>query len=596
MRLLMCESVFVDISIGLSYLWKWKSLVIFGADRIFMNTIFTRPQGAIGSQFVASLMLVFALLSIAGAQSFTDRSDNLLSNTNFHSGVAMGVTDMNGDGLDDIIRLSGASNLFIEYQGAPNATFTTLNYGDLGSGSEWSLCIGDVDGNGFNDVVAGGAYNNLKLLRANANGTNYTRTILPSSNIFLQGSNLVDINNDGFLDVYGCHDDGESRNYRNLGNGNFVFDNSLIDTTLPGSNEMNAGNYASIWTDYDNDGDLDMYLSKCRLGVNNFNDQRRINRLFQNDGNNNFTEVGAAAGLRIGDQTWATDFADYDNDGDMDCFVMNHYTASYMMENNGDGTFTDVTSTSGLTANDLDLFGIQSAFRDFDNDGFVDLVIAGSAQRLFKNNGDGTFTRLPNPFNNNAMESFAIGDLNSDGYLDIYAGYARIFNSPTNIEDVVFINDGGSNNFFSVLLEGTDSNINGVGARLELHGDWGVQYREVRSGESYGIMNSLRQHFGIGSATAISKLVVKWPSGTVDELLNPSINSLITFEEGSSPILPPTLLGDCDLNGVVNFFDITPFIDILSDETFLLEADCNEDGTVDFFDITPFIDILSEQE
>ena len=103
-------------------------------------------------------------------------------------------------------------------------------------------------------------------------------------------------------------------------------------------------------------------------------------------------------------------------------------------------------------------------------------------------------------------------------------------------------------------------------------------------------------NFGIGSATAISKLVVKWPSGTVDELLNPSINSLITFEEGSSPILPPTLLGDCDLNGVVNFFDITPFIDILSDETFLLEADCNEDGTVDFFDITPFIDILSEQE
>ena len=65
MRSLMCESVFVDISIGLSYLWKWKSLVIFGADRIFMNTIFTRPQGAIGSQFVASLMLVFALLSIA---------------------------------------------------------------------------------------------------------------------------------------------------------------------------------------------------------------------------------------------------------------------------------------------------------------------------------------------------------------------------------------------------------------------------------------------------------------------------------------------------------------------------------------------------
>ncbi|MEM8906338.1 MAG: GEVED domain-containing protein, partial [Bacteroidota bacterium] len=129
---------------------------------------------------------------------------------------------------------------------------------------------------------------------------------------------------------------------------------------------------------------------------------------------------------------------------------------------------------------------------------------------------------------------FAIGDLNADGYLDVYAGYANLFNNPSNINDVLFINDGGTQHFFSVLLQGTTSNRNGIGARVELHGDWGIQIREVRSGEGYGIMNSFRQHFGIGAAEEITKLVVRWPSGTVDELLDPAIDQQLTLVEGST--------------------------------------------------------------
>ena len=192
---------------------------------------------------LVSLLLCFQLQS----QTFSNQT-NLLENTDFHSGVAMGIADMNGDGLDDIIHLDNARNLFIEYQQLPNEAFTSYSYGSTSDKNQWSLCIGDTDQNGFNDVLLGGAYNNIQILNANADATDYTSSILPNSNIFLQGSNFVDIDNDGWIDVFACHDDDESRSYRNTADGNFVFDNSLINTTLPSGN---SGNYASIWTDYD---------------------------------------------------------------------------------------------------------------------------------------------------------------------------------------------------------------------------------------------------------------------------------------------------------------------------------------------------------
>jgi len=93
------------------------------------------------------------------------------------------------------------------------------------------------------------------------------------------------------------------------------------------------------------------------------------------------------------------------------------------------------------------------------------------------------------------------------------------------------MNDGNSNNFLTVTLDGTVSNINGIGARIELYGPWGIQIREIRSGEGYGIQNSLNAHFGIGSATQITRLVVKWPSGVVNEILNPAPNQFINVVE-----------------------------------------------------------------
>jgi len=496
------------------------------------------------------LIWVIAFSNAVMAQvSFTNNTA-ALNNSSLTSGVAMGIADMNGDGLDDIVRLDAANNLEIEYQSA-GGNWTHYVFGNTSFSGEWSICVADVDRNGFNDVFVGGAYNGLKLLKANSTGTALTSQSLPGPNIFLQGSNFADINNDGHIDIFACHDDGISSPYENDGNGNFNYNLNLISTpsTIPSDN---SGNYGSTWTDYDGDGDLDMYLSKCRLGVTNSLDGRRVNMLFQNDGNNNFTDVAEAAGLRPLAQSWASDFADIDNDGDLDVFIINHDIASQLFINNGDGTFSDITVGSGLEAGLLLTNpGIQCKFADFDNDGFLDLLVTsrGSNHRLFWNDGDLTFTES-DPFTSvsTRIQSAAVGDLNHDGFLDLIAGFANGFNGPSFTSDEMFLNNGNSNNHFCVQLTGNTSNINGIASKVEIYGSWGRQIREIRAGESYGVFNTFTAHFGLGSATSIDSLIVRWPSGMVDKVNDPAINSFFQLTEGTTfcPLLSMNIGDPCN--------------------------------------------------
>jgi len=473
--------------------------------------------------------------------SFTN-SNNLINSSNY-SGVAIAIADMNADGKDDIIRLEDARYLNIHYQNTPNTAFTAYDFGMISFSFQWGICVADIDHNGFNDIISGGAYDNLRIIKNNGAASLIQDTI-PNSILYLQGINSSDIDNDGWSDIFACGDLEESRAFRNNQSGNFTYSPSLISTATDPISD-NSGNYSSVWTDYDNDDDLDLYISKCRQGVNDPQDPRRINMLWQNDGSGNFTEVSAAANMKISAQTWTTDFGDIDNDGDMDAIVINHFDPPNLMLNNGDGTFTETTAGSGLlpTLDPADFFGIQALFRDFNNDGFLDLMTTAIGfHYLFYNNGDGTFTNTRNPFGANQMQSLAVGDLNHDGFLDIYAGYANGFNSPSSIEDRLWMNDGNSNNYFTASLTGTSSNINGIGARVELYGNWGRQIREVRSGESYGIMNSMNQHFGIGDNNSIDQLIIKWPSGIIDQINNPSINDCLMVIEGDNCIN----CGPCD--------------------------------------------------
>ncbi len=489
--------------------------------------------------------LLFALLGFAvQAQiSFSNQTTLLNNPTNFHSGVAVAVADMNGDGRDDIVRLDNGSMLSIEYQTAPNQQFANYIHGDV-PGDAWAMVVGDLNNDGLNDVLAGGSYDGVKILTNN--GNSLVSTVLSQPGTFVQGSNFADINNDGWLDAFTCHDDGESRIWGNDGTGSLVLHDEWIDmATTPQSD--NSGNYGSVWSDFDNDRDLDLYIAKCRQGVDNVNDPRRINALFVNDGQNNYTEQAGKYGLKIQWQSWTAEFQDIDNDGDMDCLVTNHDYNLQLLENDGAGYFTDISATAGVAVNG---YFIQGIMRDFDNDGFVDIITVGNfntsgvATHLFHNNGDKTFTEIVNPFGSPSIGTLATGDLNQDGFLDIYAAYQTSFNNPSNTADRLWMNDGNNgNNYIAFDLEGISSNRLGVGARIEIHGDWGIQIREVRAGESYGIQNSLTSYFGIGTSTEVEYAVIHWPSGKVDVVKNPAINQKNTVVEGVTCELPGFVLG-----------------------------------------------------
>ncbi|MBK8565760.1 MAG: VCBS repeat-containing protein [Saprospiraceae bacterium] len=476
--------------------------------------------------FTTSTALLFLTQGLF-AQTFTDRTNLLFQPNSFSSGGAVGVTDINNDGKDDIVRLDEGNSVNVEYQAGANQAFQHYSFGTYDQ-SAWALTVGDVNNDGFCDLFFAGYKDGAKLLLANNNGFGFSPGLLPGSAYFAQGSNFADINNDGWLDVFSCDDDAESRIWGNNGAGGFAAADHWINmATVPVSD--NSGNYGSTWTDFDNDGDLDLYIAKCRGGASSPTDPRRINQLFVNDGNGHYHEAAGAYGLKIGWQSWTSDFQDIDNDGDLDCFITNHDYNSQLLRNDGTGHFTDISAAAGF-GNVMDGF-IQGIMRDFDNDGYMDVLTASNG-RLFHNNGNGTFTSVSVPFS--SMNSMAVGDLNHDGFLDIFAIYQCGYISDCGNPDKLWMNNGNANHYLAVQLQGNQSNRKGVGARVELHGAWGKQVREIRSGESYGISNSLTAHFGLGAATQVDYLVVHWPSGTVDVVANPAPDQYLNIVEGST--------------------------------------------------------------
>ena len=451
-------------------------------------------------------------------------------------GSERGLVDMNGDGLDDLVSIQPSNiNLLIQTEAGFEEVNITTDQADYIP--SWSMAAGDFDRNGYNDLLYGGG-NGVTFMRANNDGTAYTE-ISGNEYVFSQRSNFIDINNDGHLDAFVCHDIQPTVYYINDGNGNLQFFQGPNPNGVPSGiggvehelapypGPQEGGNYGSVWVDFDNDRDVDMFIAKCRGG----NVQWKYNELWRNNGDGTFSNIADVTGYysgfypngghdnssNLGDpvQTWSSAWGDFDNDGYMDVYVGASASGDgghKLMKNNGDGTFTDVTNESGVEDAP---FGIENDSGDFNNDGYIDVLSNGS---ILLNNGDFTFTLyeggVPGPG--------AIGDANNDGYLDVFNGNS------------LFQNTSSGNNWLKVVTIGTTSNINGIGARVEITSALGTQIRDVQSGTGFRYMGSLNTYFGLGENTNISTLTIYWPSGTVDIMNNVSVNQSLVVTEGQT--------------------------------------------------------------
>ncbi|MEL6809749.1 MAG: FG-GAP-like repeat-containing protein [Bacteroidota bacterium] len=450
------------------------------------------------------------------------------------NGSSRAVVDMNNDHLDDIVTIQ-STNVQIFYQQSDgtldevNITTTPADYSP-----SWSLAAADYDANGYTDLLYGGG-NGVTFMRANSDGTGFTE-VSGSEYVFSQRSNFVDINNDGHLDAFVCHDVEPNVYYINDGSGNLSFVQGGIGDYPTG------GHYGSVWIDFDNDRDVDMFMAKCGGGL-----ERRENELFQNNGDGTFTDIAPSAGLEDGVQTWSSAWGDFDNDGDMDGFIgASSFADGFhrLMRNNGDGTFTDVIASSGLST--FNTTGIENATHDFNNDGFIDIASNGD---ILLGNGDMTFSVASNllPGNNGSF-----GDLNDDGFIDAFSG------------STIYYNDTNTNNWLKINTVGTESNIDGIGARVEIVTPSGTQIRDVRSGEGFSLMSSLNTHFGVDDDTEINSVTVYWPSGIIDVLENVDVNQTITIIEGVTLGLEDTLVNNLILypnptDGILNLGNLTDF-------------------------------------
>jgi uncharacterized delta-60 repeat protein len=303
----------------------------------------------------------------------------------------------------------------------PRFTEVTNLAGVPGTGNSNGSAWADYDGDGDLDLyVTNRASENVLhpwniLYRNNGDGTFTDVTSLAGVGHAGEGFHGAwgDYDGDGHLDLYVTnYTNHQAANilYRNNGNGTFTDMTSLAG--VGGNGGYAVGGY---WGDYDQDGDLDLYVTNWT----------KANLLYRNNGDGTFTDVAAAAGVGAsGYSSYVGAWGDYDNDGRLDLFVSNFRgQANLLFRNNGDGTFANVTSSAGIIFTGG--WGVAAAWGDYDVDGDLDLYIADHdrANVLYRNNGNGTFTDVAASAgvgHTGVSRNATWGDFDSDGDLDLY--------------------------------------------------------------------------------------------------------------------------------------------------------------------------------
>ncbi len=481
------------------------------------------------------------------------------------------VDDFTGNGYLDVFASSWGLRdqlRFFENMGDGRFIERTLEAGLQGITGGLNIVHADYNNDGHLDLlVLRGAWLGVdghhpnSLLRNNGDGTFTDVTIdagLGSRNP-TQTAAWADFNGNGLLDLFIGNESEPGRDvpselYRNNGDGTFTEISREVGLSVT------AFVKGTAWGDYTNNGRPDLYLSV----------QRGSNLLFRNDGPGEngtwrFTEVGEEAGVQDPFHSFPTWFFDYNNSGHLDLFVSGYQmdprdlAREYLGEpilgelprlyrNEGDGTFTDVTAEVGL---EKLLLTMGSNFGDLDNDGFLDFY-AGTGDpnlralmpnRMFRNAGGERFQEvtMTGRFGNiQKGHGVSFADLNHNGQQDIHVAMGGFLKGDT-YQNLFFENPGTEHGWIQLQLRGATSDHYGVGARIMVEvredaGGFRQIHRTVGSGSSFG-GNPFRVHIGLGSAESVERLVVHWPtSGITQEFTGVEGGRILEVEEGSDAL------------------------------------------------------------
>jgi len=355
----------------------------------------------------------------------------------------------------------------------------------------------------------------------------------------------ADFNKDGYLDLFLSNLAPDPNSSKTISNTLYLgqADGSFIRSRPPGLEVFQARNYGCAVGDFDGDGFPDMAMS-----VRPF----RFVILFNHEGKD-FDAVSLSNG---GGNYGGIAAGDFDNNGSLDLFgSWVNGTANHLFLNDGSGSFEDVSDAGPV----LEAARSQSAaWGDYDNDGYLDLFVPRTAQEagdgaddsLWRNNGDGTFSRIEaGSVGNDGLSSWgaAWGDYDNDGFLDLaVAGFpGRLYH-----------NSGNQNAWLLLKLVGTKSNRSAIGAKVKMtatiRGQSLTQFREIGAGACFG-QNDPRAHFGLGDATQSQTVEIEWPSGRKQTLSDVVARQILTvIEPGGAPRLSVTPDGVLHLEGDPN--------------------------------------------